>query len=101
MDHFSCSERMAQPAHREGQRDVVAASRQLLPVTLNLLLLGQLLVVLNQFVNLEGGTGSTVTSAAAFACELAGVPATCFTLFLVPAVLCRMYFKKPVYLTMS
>lgn len=80
-------------AHREGQWNVVAASHQLLPVPLDLLLLSQLLVVLNQFVNLEGGTGSTVTSAAAFASELAGVPAACFTLFLVPAVLC-----KPVYL---
>lgn len=75
MDHFSCSERMAQAAHREGQWNVVAASHQLLPVPLDLLLLSQLLVVLNQFVNLEKGkgTGSTVTSAAAFACELAGV----------------------------
>lgn len=74
MDHFSCSEKMAQAAHREGQRNVVAASHQLLPVPLDLLLLSQLLVVLNQFVNLEGGkgTGSIVTSAAAFACELAG-----------------------------
>lgn len=75
VDHFSCSERMAQAAHREGQWNVVAASHQLLPVPLDLLLLSQLLVVLNQFVNLEGGKGigSTVTSAAALHCELAGV----------------------------
>lgn len=75
MDPFSCSGRTAGAAHREGQRDVVAASHQLLPVPLDLLLLGQLLVVLNQLVDLEGGkgTGSTVTSAAAFACDLAGV----------------------------
>lgn len=101
--HFSCSERTAQPAHREGQGNVVAASHQLLPVPLDLLLLSQLLVVLNQFVNLEGGkgTGSNVTSAAAFACELAGVPATCVILFLVPAVFRRMYLKKPVCLNTS
>lgn len=53
MDHFPCLERKAQPAHREGQWNVVAASHQLLPVPLDLLLLSQLLVVLHQFVNLE------------------------------------------------
>jgi len=52
--HFACSEGTVLPAHREGQRHVVSASHQLLPVPLDLLFLSQLLVVLNQLVNLEG-----------------------------------------------
>lgn len=71
MAPFSCSEGTAQATHREGQGNVVTASHELLPVTLDLLLLSQLLVVLHQLVNLRAGkgTGSTVTSAAACACS--------------------------------
>lgn len=99
MPHSACSESTGLPAHREGQRHVVSAPHQLLPVPLDLLFLSQLLVVLNQLVNLELRRGTdtserrtNITPAAIFQCQQAGVPANCFIPFLVP-VYHRIYIK--------